>query len=79
MKYQDRVLYATDFVLAPADDASGAEELRETHERDWKFFAGKDMLAYRNSQAPGLGLPEKVVRKIFRENAVRWLPGIVGA
>jgi predicted TIM-barrel fold metal-dependent hydrolase len=78
MKYQDRVLYATDFVLAPGDDASGAEELRETHERDWKFFAGKDMLTYRNSQVPGLGLPDTVVRKIFRDNAVRWLPGIVG-
>jgi predicted TIM-barrel fold metal-dependent hydrolase len=79
MKYQDRVLYATDFVLAPGDDASGAEELRETHDRDWKFFAGKDMLTYRNNQVPGLGLPDKVVRKIFRENAVRWLPGIVDA
>jgi hypothetical protein len=37
------------------------------------------MLTYRNNQVPGLGLPDKVVRKIFRENAVRWLPGIVGA
>lgn len=48
-------------------------------QEDWKFLAGKDMLTYRNNQVPGLGLPDKVVRKIFRENAVRWLPGIVGA
>jgi len=79
MKYQDRVLYATYFTLASADDADAARELQETHDRDWKLFAGKDTLTYRNSQVPGLGLPENVVRKIFRENAVRWLPGIARA
>ena len=76
IKYQDRVLYATDFTLAPADDAGGARELQETHDRDWKFFAGRETLQYRNNQVPGLGLPESVVHKIFRDNAVRWLPGI---
>ena len=79
MKYQDRVLYATDFVLEPGQDESGAEELRTTHERDWKFFASAQELTYRNRQVQGLGLPENIVRKIFRDNAVRWLPGITGA
>jgi predicted TIM-barrel fold metal-dependent hydrolase len=75
IKYQDRVLYATDFVLASGDE----QELQQTHDRDWKFFATKDTLTYRNNQVPGLGLPEKVVHKIFRENAMRWLPGIARA
>ena len=69
MKYQDRVVYGTDFTL-PADDAAAARGLPDTHERDWTFFAGSDT---------GLGLPEKVLQKIFRDNAARWLPGITGA
>lgn len=79
MKYQDRVLYATDFTLPSGEDATAAEELQQTHDRDWKFFATTDKLAYRDRQTPGLGLPDKVVHKIFRDNAVRWLPGIGGA
>jgi predicted TIM-barrel fold metal-dependent hydrolase len=76
MKYQDRVLYATDFVLESGDDAKAALRLQQTHEWDWRFFATQDLLAFRDRQTQGLGLPEQVVRKIFRENAVRWLPGI---
>jgi predicted TIM-barrel fold metal-dependent hydrolase len=78
-KYQDRVLYATDFTLPSGDDARAAEELQQTHDRDWKFFATKDRLTYRDRQTQGLGLPDTVVHKIFRDNAVRWVPGIAGA
>ncbi len=77
-KYQDRVLYGTDFVLESGDDAKAAERLQRTHELDWKFFATRDSITYRDRQVRGLGLPEKAVQKIFRENAVRWLPGITG-
>ena len=75
-KYQDRVLYATDFVLESKDAATAAQDLQRTHEWDWRFFATADTLTFRDRQIQGLGLPEPVVRKIFRENAVRWLPGI---
>ncbi|MBZ5593130.1 MAG: amidohydrolase [Acidobacteriia bacterium] len=78
LKYQDRVLYATDFTLGPGDGEDAAKEFQQTHERDWKFFATRDELSYRNRQVQGLGLPENVVRKIFRQNAVRWIPGIAG-
>jgi predicted TIM-barrel fold metal-dependent hydrolase len=79
MQYQDRVLYATDFVLESGNDKDAAQELLRTHERDWTFLATSDTLSYRDRQVQGLGLPETVVRKIFRENAVRWLPGITAA
>ncbi len=78
-KYQDRVLYATDYVLESKDGAEAVQELERPHNSDWKFFATKETLTFRNSQTQGLGLPEPVVRKIFRENAVRWLPGITAA
>ncbi len=79
VKYQDRVLYGTDFVLESGDDAKAAQRLQQTHELDWKFFATGDSLTYRDRQVRGLGLPEQVVRRIFRENALRWLPGITAA
>jgi predicted TIM-barrel fold metal-dependent hydrolase len=81
MKYQDRVLYGTDFTLpsGDGDGASAAKSLQEMHDRDWNFLASKDMLTYGNSQVPGLGLPASVLHKIFRDNAIRWLPGIVGS
>jgi predicted TIM-barrel fold metal-dependent hydrolase len=61
-RYQDRLLYATDFTLG-ADEDRGAASLEATHDREWKFFES-------------LSLPAPVLRKIFRENAVRWYPGI---
>jgi len=79
LKYQDRVLYATDFTLRPGDDAATAKALRQSHDQDWKFFATGETIQFRDKPYPGLGLPESVVRKIFHENARRWLPGIVPA
>jgi predicted TIM-barrel fold metal-dependent hydrolase len=78
LKYQDRILYATDFVLAPGDDARGARTLQATHDREWTFMATDEMVQARDRQAQGLALPETVLRKVFRENAVRYLPGILG-
>jgi len=76
-KYQDRVLYGTDFVLGPTMTGTDAvEDIERPHDFDWKFFATSDTLTFRDRQVQGLGLPEPVVRKIFRENAMRWLPGI---
>jgi len=75
-KYQDRVLYATDFTLDSGDTAKAADHLRQTHDWDWNFFATKGPFDFRGRQVEGLGLPEPVVRKIFRDNALRWLPGL---
>ncbi|MGH9631361.1 MAG: amidohydrolase family protein [Bryobacteraceae bacterium] len=66
-KYQDRIIYATDFALRQGDDARAAKSLLSVHEREWNYFSGD------------LGLPEPILQKIFRENAVRWIPGITAA
>jgi hypothetical protein len=66
-KYQDRVIYATDFVLGQSDDASAVKSLVSVHEREWNYFSG------------ALALPEPILRKIFRENAIRWIPGLAPA
>ena len=65
-KYQDRIIYATDFVLGQ-DDSKAAKSLVSVHEREWNYFSGI------------LGLPEPILQKIFRENAIRWIPGVAAA
>src|SRR4051794_16382521 len=75
-RYQDRVLYATDFSLRDGDAAGAARSLQSTHDRDWEFFSRDDVMEYAGRQTRGLGLPAGVLRKIFRENALRWLPGL---
>ena len=77
LKYQDRILYATDFTLGPGDDTRAGQSLLATHDRDWSYFATSETVPTRAAPVQGLALPEGVVRKIFRENAIRWLPGIV--
>jgi predicted TIM-barrel fold metal-dependent hydrolase len=79
IKYQDRVLYATDLVVLPKDDPKKAiPEWSRTYERDWKFFATDEMVEYNGHRYRGLALAAPVLRKIFHDNAVRWLPGIAG-
>ena len=77
-RYQDRILYATDFSLREGDPAVAAKSLRAVYNRDWDFFTGGDMMEYAGRPTRGLALPDTVVRKIFRENALRWLPGLKG-
>jgi hypothetical protein len=78
IRYQDRVLYATDEVFQTNDSAANArQEWLHTYERDWKFFATDEALDYQGRSIQGLKLPEPVLKKMFHENAVRWIPGIL--
>jgi predicted TIM-barrel fold metal-dependent hydrolase len=79
IKYQDRILYATDLVVLPKDDTDKAlAEWNATYARDWRFFATDERVEYKGHSYQGLALPEPVLRKIFHDNAVYWLPGING-
>jgi predicted TIM-barrel fold metal-dependent hydrolase len=75
--YQDRVLYGTDFTLGRgADEQRAADSFNAQHERDWQYFSSTGPLTYSRRATTGLGMPAAVLKKIFRENAVRWYPGI---
>ena len=79
IKYQDRVAWGVDFNLAssPSDEA-GWQSVNAAHERDWNFFASSGTVVYGGGggggapsrEVQGLGLPEGVLRKIYRDNAV---------
>lgn len=77
IKYQDRVLYGTDLVMMPTDTTEAAlKEWTRTYERDWKYFATDQTVEYDGGSTRGLQLPSPVLRKLYHDNAVRWIPGI---
>jgi predicted TIM-barrel fold metal-dependent hydrolase len=77
IKYQDRVLYGTDLdLLATADVNEALKDWQSTYARDWRFLATDETLVQDGRKVQGLKLPEPVLRKIYRENARRWIPGV---
>jgi predicted TIM-barrel fold metal-dependent hydrolase len=77
IKYQDRVLYGTDIEYLKLEAANEAvEEWEKQLALDWRYFATKDRFDYDGRRVQGLDLPAPVLRKIFHDNAVHWLPGI---
>jgi predicted TIM-barrel fold metal-dependent hydrolase len=77
IKYEDRVLYGTDLEFLNGEATPDAlKDWQETYARDWKFLATDQKLQLRGREIEGLNLPEPVLRRIFHDNAVRWIPGI---
>lgn len=78
IKYQDRLLYATDDVIsATADFKEMKNGLHDTWIKDWQFFTSSDTMTSRDfdGKFKGLHLPKEVIDKIYRENAEKWYPG----
>lgn len=79
IKYEDRVLYGTDVSLEPGttDTMDGATDM---YLRDWRYFATNDLVEFKGGQkVRGLGLPQSTLRKLYHDNAVKWIPGILRA
>jgi predicted TIM-barrel fold metal-dependent hydrolase len=79
IKYQDRILYATDIVTTAEKKPEDVK--KDTHEtwlKDWKFFTTNETMINPNNKAEfkGLQLPKEVIDKIYRTNAEKWIPGI---
>lgn len=79
IRYQDRILYATDTVWAAnTPEAEVLKRLEEMYTLDWRYLATDEMVEFPADRlrVKGLALPPPVLRKIFYENAVRWVPGM---
>jgi predicted TIM-barrel fold metal-dependent hydrolase len=76
VKYNDRLLYATDLFV---DESSNAEEAtRNAHETwtsDWKFFTSDEAMTSDqfDGSFKGLKLPKEVIDNIYHNNAQKWL------
>ena len=77
IKYQDRVLYGTDLdLIATADMQESLKEWKAAYVRDWKFLATDETFVSEGRTVHGLKLPDQVLHKIFRTNALHWIPGL---
>jgi len=79
IKYQDRLLYATDFVLSEKDNFEDRKASLEMEWRaDWNYFATGDPMNSPNVNGSfkGLALDDDVLRKIYYTNAIQWYPEI---
>lgn len=77
IKYQDRVLYGTDLdLIADAKVNEALNDWRSTYARDWRFLATDETFEDAGRQIHGLKLPDPVLRKILRTNALHWIPGL---
>lgn len=79
VKYQDRLIYATDMGVDPNSNFVAVNnECHEVRMTDWKFFATNEELTVPHfpEKFKGLQLPKEIVDKIYRTNAEKWFPGI---
>jgi predicted TIM-barrel fold metal-dependent hydrolase len=80
IKYQDRVIYGTDLGFAPEEaPADAIRRWKAEYARDWQFLATKETLRYEDQPVQGLALPEPVLRKIYLDNALKWVPGVIAS
>jgi hypothetical protein len=78
LKYQDRILYATDLeYLRDETPKDVMPEWEGQYALDWRYFATSDSFEYSNHKIQGLELPKPVLRKLYHDNAVHWIPGIL--
>lgn len=86
LKYQDRVLYGTDLGTSGAADEMSegalqaeAERFKKMWQLHWEYVSGKDSLYFDSPMisfpvaTKSLDLPEEVVGKFYRENALKIL------
>jgi len=77
MKYSDRVLYGTDLGLVPwKDPKKTVKHYEEQLARDYVYLATNQTITFRGQQIQGLDLPESVLRNIYRNNALKWIPDL---
>lgn len=76
-KYQDRIIYGTDQI----DDGTVEpdeirRQIREKWHSEFRFFADDNVQTVWNVKKPfhGLGLEKEILKKLFRDNAIRYYP-----
>jgi predicted TIM-barrel fold metal-dependent hydrolase len=79
IKYQDRLLYATDIEIEEGQNPQTVcNRLHTRWTEEWKYFSTSDeaTISGTEKKVQGLALPPEVLRKIYQSNAKKWYPGI---
>ena len=79
-KYQNRIMFGTDYGNSSSQEGKRAEDLRKEEEsldedylRLWSYVATKDSIAERGQKNIGLGLPIEILNKFYYQNAADFL------
>lgn len=75
IKYQDRLLYATDIVIDDVTDkAKTLQYARDTWTSHWKFLTSDEVMEAPevSEKFTALHLPKSVIDKLYRKNAEKW-------
>ena len=73
--YQDRIIYGSDQIDDGSMDVDGIQNtIRTKWRNEFRFFADSDIQTAWNVDKPfkGMGLDEKILKKIFRNNALNY-------
>ncbi|MEX0593496.1 MAG: amidohydrolase family protein [Balneolaceae bacterium] len=80
-RYQDRIIYGSDQIDDNENVSTDEMQstIRDKWHREFQFFAEDSEQTAWNVDQPfrGLGLPESIIHKLFRENAIRYYPRLV--
>ena len=83
VKYQDRLLYATDIEIGDEDpDLSSADDLKAyihgVYKSDWDYFTTDKMFTQDDKvkEYKGLNLSTTILEKIYYKNALKMYPGL---
>jgi predicted TIM-barrel fold metal-dependent hydrolase len=82
VKYQDRLIYATDndrSFAPPSHAARASRDWKEAYANQWRFFATDDTVTYQGKKVKGLALPPAILRKLYHDNAIKWFPDVFEA
>jgi predicted TIM-barrel fold metal-dependent hydrolase len=74
-KYQDRIMFGTDYGNSvPEDELTTVElndekeSLDESYETLWQYLSGTDSLVVRRQSTVGLGLSTEILKKVYYQN-----------
>ena len=82
IKYQDRIMFGSDrstggqLEMTDRELKNSLAVLQDALQLGWDYYATDKQMVVKNQPCQGLALPEKVLKKLFGENAKRWYPGI---
>lgn len=62
--------------LNEGSDQTAVQEWETEYAVDWRSFATDDTFEYRGHKVESLNLPRSVLKKLYHDNAVHWIPGI---
>ncbi len=83
LRYSDRILFGTDVVMRQQPSELPEEErakvvgaLRAEYETHFTYFETTEEMTVRGIETVGLGLPEDVLERFYRGNALSCYPGL---